>query len=253
MQRLDHAWRILGTGAALTFIFFGGGVLATLALPAVLLMRTRQRERVQLVIHSIFRFYLVCITRMKLATIEFEQTDLLRVPGGRLVVANHPSLLDVVMLMALIPNAQCIVKNQLWNHRFLGPLMRRAGYIRNDLEPEELLAACQESLSKGQSLIIFPEGTRSEPGQPPKFRRGFANLATLAQAEIRLVTITCTPPTLIKGEPWWKVPPVRPVFRLVVGERLDADNYLGYPHRSLAARKLVQSLEHYYAEKLGYV
>jgi len=158
----------------------------------------------------------------------------------------------VVMLMSLLPNAQCIVKNQLWNHRFLGPLMRRAGYIRNDLEPEDLLAACQESLAKGQSLIIFPEGTRSEPGQAPKFRRGFANLATLAKAEMQLVTITCTPPTLIKGEPWWKVPPVRPVFRLVVGERLDADSYLGYPHRSLAARKLVQSLERYYAEKLGY-
>lgn len=253
MQRLNHLWRVCGTGAAFAFIFFGGGLLAAAVLPFVLVMKERQRERVQLLIHAMFRFYLFCLPRLGIISLEFKDVERLRQPGGRLIIANHPSLLDVVMLMALIPNAQCIVKNQLWNHRLLGPLMRRAGYIRNDLEPEELLAACQESLSKGQSLIIFPEGTRSEPGQAPKFRRGFANLATLTQASIQLVLITCDPPTLIKGEPWWRVPAIRPTFRLSTGECLDAKSYLGYPHRSLAARKLVQLLERYYAEKLGYV
>jgi len=253
MRRLDHFWRVGATGMSFAFIFAGGGLLAGLALPALFLMRTRQRERLQLVIHAMFCFYLLCLRRLGLLTLEFEGVERLQVPGGRLVVANHPSLLDVVMLMALIPNAQCIVKNELWNHRLLGPLMRRAGYIRNDLEPEAFLAACQESLGKGQSLIIFPEGTRSQPGQPPRFRRGFANLATLTEASIQLVLITCDPPTLIKGEPWWRIPASRPTFRLVAGECLDAQSYLGYPHRSLAARKLVQFLEHYYAEKLGYV
>jgi len=253
MRRLDHLWRVCATGAAFAFIFFGGGLLAAAVLPLLLVMKNRQRERVQLLSHTMFRFYLLCLPRLGLLTLEFQDIERLRQPGGRLIVANHPSLLDVVMLMALIPNAQCIVKNQLWNHRLLGPLMRRAGYIRNDLEPEALLAACQESLAKGQSLIIFPEGTRSEPGQAPKFRRGFANLATLTEASIQLVLITCDPPTLIKGEPWWRIPPSKPIIRLSVGECLDAQSYLGYPHRSLAARKLVQFLERYYAEKLGYV
>jgi 1-acyl-sn-glycerol-3-phosphate acyltransferase len=253
MRRLNHFWRICATGMAFAFIFFGGGLLAMVVTPMVLLMKERQRERVQLLIHAMFRFYLLCLPRLGLLSLEFEGVERLRAPGGRLVIANHPSLLDVVMLMALIPNAQCIVKNQLWEHRLLGLLMRRAGYIRNDLTPEDLLTACQESLNKGQSLIIFPEGTRSEPGQPPRFRRGFANLATLTEASIQLVVITCEPPTLIKGEPWWRIPASKPVIRLSARECLDAESYLGHPHRSLAARKLVQSLEHYYAEKLGYV
>lgn len=251
MHRLDHLWRVCATGAAFAFIFAGGGILAALLM--LFLMKNCRRERVQTIIRATFRFYLRCLRGLGLLTLEFEGIERLEQPGGRLVVANHPSLLDVVMLMALIPNAQCIVKSQLWEHRLLGPLMRRAGYIRNDLEPEQLLARCQESLARGQSLIIFPEGTRSHPGEAPRFRRGFANLATLAAAPVQLVLITCTPPTLIKGEPWWKIPAHRPVFRLVAGECLEPASYLGYPHRSLAARKLVQSLERYYAEKLGYV
>lgn len=253
MRRLDHLWRVCATGMAFAAIFFGGGILAVAVLPVFLLAKDRHRERVQGAIHGLFRFYLFCLPRLGLLTLKFEGVDRLQAPGGRLIVANHPSLLDVVALMALVPNAQCIVKNQLWEHRLLGPLMRRAGYIRNDLEPEAFLAACKESLNKGQSLIIFPEGTRSQPGQPPSFRRGFANLATLTEASIQLVLITCDPPTLIKGEPWWRIPPSRPTFFLSAGECLDAQSYLGYPHRSIAARKLVQFLEHYYAEKLGYV
>ena len=209
MRQLDHFWRVCATGVAFAFIFFGGGLLAAAVLPMVLMMKDGQRERVQLLIHFMFRFYLLCLPRLGLLSLEFEGVERLRKPGGRLVIANHPSLLDVVMLMALIPDAQCIVKHQLWEHRLLGPLMRRAGYIRNDLEPEALLAACRESLNKGQKLIIFPEGTRSEPGQPPRFRRGFANLATLTKASIQPVVITCDPPTLIKGEPWWRIPSVQ--------------------------------------------
>ncbi|OIR10100.1 2-acyl-glycerophospho-ethanolamine acyltransferase [mine drainage metagenome] len=253
MRRLDHLWRTAATGAAFAFIFVGGGLLAGVMLPLLPLPGSGSHVRVRRVIHRVFRFYLLCLRRLGLLTLRFENTAPLDTPGGRLIVANHPSLLDVVMLMALIPDAQCIVKSQLWTHPLLGPLMRRAGYIRNDLEPEALLEACRNALRLGQSLIIFPEGTRSQPGQPPRFRRGFANLATLTAAPIQTVLITCDPPTLIKGEPWWKIPPIRPTFRLTLGERLEAARYLDQRNRSVAARRLVQSLERYYAEKLGYV
>lgn len=253
MRSLSYLWRLGGTAFAFSFIFFGGGVLAVTLLPLLALIPGHQRARAQLVIHAAFRFYIMILQRLWVIRVKTEGAERLNAPGGRLIVANHPSLLDVVMLMALIPKAQCIVKNELWNHRFLGPLMRRAGYIRNDLDPEEMLAACKQSLDQGNSLIIFPEGTRSQPGMAPHFRRGFANLATLTGAEIQLVVITCNPPTLVKGEPWWRIPPCRPLFTLVVDQCLDPTDYLRYPYRSVAARKLVQFLEQYYAEKLGYV
>jgi 1-acyl-sn-glycerol-3-phosphate acyltransferase len=244
---------LVATGGAFASLFFGGGLLAVTVLPVLALFPGQQRQRAQLVIHGLFRLYIWLLRHLGLIVLETEGLEKLSAPGGRLVVANHPSLLDVVMLMAAIPKAQCIVKHELWDHRLLGPLVRRAGYIRNDLDPELLVARCRAVLDQGNSLIIFPEGSRTSPGTPPRLRRGFANLATLTGVPVQLVVITCDPPTLIKGEPWWRIPPHKPLFRIAVAEVLDANAYLRYPYRSLAARKLVQFVESYFAEKLGYV
>src|SRR5262249_24449607 len=142
---------------------------------------------------------------------------------ARLIVANHPSLLDVVLLMALVPRAQCVVKKELWSDPYLGYVVRNAGYIRNDLEAGALLHACRMALAEGNSLIIFPEGTRTAPHEPMRLRRGFANTPTLLRAQIQLVKITCTPPTLAKGDKWWMIPERRPLFRVDVGDQIDTD------------------------------
>jgi len=152
--------------------------------------------------------------------------------------------------MALIPDVQCIVKHQLFDGFLLKGLMRHAGYIRNDLEPEKLVACCKASLDEGRNLIIFPEGTRTLPGALPQFQRGFANIATLTKASIQVVFIRCSPNILFKSEPWWHIPERTPSIRVTFGECLDASTYLGYGQRSIAARKLVESLELYYAQQI---
>ena len=253
MPPLEFAWRLAATGAAFAFIFAGGGLLAVTVLPVLALLPGHSRARTQRLIYLTFRFYIGTLQILGLLRLDLEGAEKLRAPGGRLIVANHPSLLDVVLLMARIPKAQCVVKHELWAHPFLGPLMRRAGYIRNDLEPEAMIAACRAALQLGDSLIIFPEGTRSVPGAPLRFHRGFANVATLIGAPIQPVLITCDPPTLTKGEPWWRIPRQRPVFRLRVDDCIDTGSYLSHRYRSIAARKLVDDLQKYYSEQLSYV
>ncbi|HEX4367169.1 MAG TPA: lysophospholipid acyltransferase family protein [Rhodopila sp.] len=250
MRRIEFAVRLLGTGIAFACVFFGGGVLAVTLLPALAMLPGHRQERARRTIHHAFRVYIATLCGLNLIRLRTVGLDKLHRAAGRMIVANHPSLLDVVLLMAVIPNAQCIIKHQLWTHRFLGPLMRAAGYIRNDLLPEDMIAACRDSLDRGNCLIIFPEGTRTIPGQPMHFRRGFANLATLTGAPVQPVTITCDPPTLIKGEEWWRLPPRTPLFTVTVSDCLDPDLYARYQYRSLAARRLVQALEAHYAEHL---
>lgn len=251
--QLNYLWRLGATGIAFASIFFGGGVLAVTVLRVIALAPGHQRERSQKVIRALFRFYIVVLQVLGVLDLRTTGTEKLAAPGGRLIVANHPSLLDVVLLMAFTPRAQCIVKNALWNHRFLGPLMRGAGYIRNDLPAPEMLLACQDAIRRGNALIIFPEGTRTTPGAKMHLQRGFANLATLLPADIQLVVITCQPPTLTKGEPWWRIPPHKPLFTLDVGDCLDADSFACYPHRSLAARNIVRNVEAYFTDKLANV
>lgn len=250
LDRLEFLWRLIMTGIAFAVIFAGGALMALTVFPWIGLTTPPgplRRDRSQRFIHRAFGFYVRMLHGLRMLDLEVAGAEKLRDGTGRLIVANHPTLLDVVLLMALVPRAQCIVKKELWDSPYLGRVVRGAGYIRNDLEPETLLEACRAALRDGNSLIIFPEGTRTTPGEAVRFRRGFANIATLLEVEIQLVTITCQPPTLIKGEKWWTIPPHRPRFRVEAGHRLDVKGWLGYEYRSLAARKLVRHLEEYYA------
>jgi 1-acyl-sn-glycerol-3-phosphate acyltransferase len=254
-DRFAKAWRIAGTGFAFASLFGGGALLSLLAFSAVRLVTPHgplRRQRNQHLIHLAFRVYVRMLRYLGLLELQVIGRQKLGDGIPRLIVANHPSLLDVVFLMSLVPRAQCVVKKELWSSPYLGGLVRGAGYIRNDLEAEALIAECARAMAEGNSLIIFPEGTRTTPGQPRQFLRGFAHIATRLEAQIQLVTIACDPPTLIKGQKWWVIPPRRPVYRIVVGERIDAKGWLGCDHRSLAARKIVRQLHAYYEAQLGH-
>ena len=254
-EPLDRIWRIAATGFSFACLFLGGAVIALTVFPLIRLVSpvgVVRRERSQYVIHMMFRFYVGMLRFLHLLDLEVSGMDRLADGIPRVIVANHPSLLDVVFLMSLVPRSQCVVKNELWSSPFLGGAVQGAGYIRNDLATEELIAACREAMRQGNNLIIFPEGTRTTPGQPMHLRRGFANIATMLEAEVQMVTITCDPPTLVKGEKWWMIPARRPKFRVAFGDRIDAKGWFGCEHRSVAARQLVRQLEAYYEGQLGH-
>jgi hypothetical protein len=54
---------------------------------------------------------------LRLIDLEVKGVEKFQDGAGRLIVANHPSLLDVVLLMALVRRAQCVVKKELWQRR----------------------------------------------------------------------------------------------------------------------------------------
>ena len=175
MPSLEFAWRLAATGAAFAFIFAGGGLLAVTVLPVLALLPGHSRARTQRLIYLAFRFYIGMLQILGLLRLDLEGAEKLRAPGGRLIVANHPSLLDVVLLMARIPKAQCVVKHELWTHPFLGPLMRRAGYIRNDLEPEEMIGRLPGGAAAWRKPHHFPRRdkvrSRRAASLPPGLRQ----------------------------------------------------------------------------------
>jgi 1-acyl-sn-glycerol-3-phosphate acyltransferase len=251
---LSRIWRLIGTGFAFALIFGGGAIGAITVLPLIVALRLTGQggnREAQYAIHRFFRFYVALLQFLGLIHLEVVGRWELQRMRGRLIIANHPTLLDVVLLMALMPRAQCIVKHELWSNRYLGGVVRIAGYISNNLAPEALLAACQKSFDLGDNLIVFPEGTRTKPGQSPHFQRGFANIALLTAAPIQLITISCVPLTLTKGEAWWRIPKERPRFRVLVGEILETKDMLEKRERSLAARDLVRYIESYYGGKVA--
>jgi 1-acyl-sn-glycerol-3-phosphate acyltransferase len=245
-----RAWRLPATGFGFAVFFLGGALAALTVFPMIgLLARDmpRRHESTRALIHRMFRIYIAMLRTLRVLTVEIHGAETLSRIQGRLIVANHPTLLDVVLIMSLVPRVQCIVKHELWQSRYLGGVMRQAGYIRNDLPSEALLEACGTALASGCNLMIFPEGTRTRPEQPVRFHRGFANIALLTEADIQTVNIRCDPMFLMKGQPWWQIPPRPPKFTVRAGATLDIKEASRDTIRPHAARAVVRRLENYYA------
>ena len=208
---LRRGWRALRTGLAFVAFGLGAAVLTVLILPVLQLLSWRRpdtQRRVQLLIHYAFRFFAWSMVTVRLIRVTWVGREELR-RGPILVVANHPTLIDVVLLVAAMPQADCIVKTAAERHPLLRRIVKAAGYIPND-RPGTLIGAGTEYLRQGRSLLLFPEGTRSPEGRLRTFRRGAARIALRSGHDLVPVVITCSPPTLMKGQPWYDVPACTP-------------------------------------------
>jgi 1-acyl-sn-glycerol-3-phosphate acyltransferase len=147
-----------------------------------------------------------------------------------------------VFLMWLFPGADCVVKADHWRNPLLMFAVRAAGYLPND-DDEVLLREATQRVAAGRCLLLFPQGTRTRPGEEPEFRRGAAVIAARAGAPLVPVHISCTPPALRKGEPWLAVPESRGHFRIQVLEALDPEPWVAPPAGERAGtRTLTQKL-----------
>jgi 1-acyl-sn-glycerol-3-phosphate acyltransferase len=252
-RKLNQAWRVFATG--LCFSCFGlGALLQGLTIwPALAFSASDRRvgqRRVRRCISASMRAFVWLMHRVGGLTYEVHGLERLRQPG-QLVIANHPTLIDVVFMISFMPDVLCIVKEQLWRNPFLRWPVSLAGYVSN-AAGEELVGRCAQALREGQSLMIFPEGTRTSPGQKHTLQRGTAQIALAARCGALPVLITCTPITLFKGNPWFRSPQSRPHWTISVEPPLDlmAQVDPAKPH-SVAARQLTHYLEVWFDEQVA--
>ena len=144
--------------------------------------------------------------------------DALAAEPGLIVVANHPSMLDAVMLVARLPRSACVMKASLARNPFLAAGARLARYIRND-SPYGMVRLAVADLRRGGQLVLFPEGTRTTRRPVNAFRSAVGLIARRAGAPVQAVFIDTDSPYLGKGWPLWRLPPLPIVFSVRLGRR----------------------------------
>jgi 1-acyl-sn-glycerol-3-phosphate acyltransferase len=255
LKRLNYYWRVFATGLCFATFSIGGLVLSFIVIPVISVLSADlqdRRRRTRHCIHRTLRFF----TRMMsvLGVIEFdtrEAAKTLLTHHGKVVIANHPSLIDVVVLISLMPHADCVVKNELWDNPWIGQVLRAAQYINNSGDVELLISTCQQSLNEGYSLIIFPEGTRTTPGEALVLQRGASNIALRCKVPLVPVLISCEPTTLTKNEKWYSVPSRKVKFSLRVDEVIDTVGFeTETPSVAVKARHLTAQIQNYYTKSL---
>ena len=219
-------------------------MLSVIVLPgASLLPGSAERRRARargLIGRSIARFARL-MRALGVLTYEIEGADRLGRPG-QLIIANHPTLIDGVFLLAVTPQSTCIVKAALARNLFTRGPIAAAGYVSNS-PTDVMIEGAAAALRAGGSMLMFPEGTRTkQPGGTPQFQRGAAAIALRAAKVVTPVFIRCDPPTLAKGDPWYRVPVRRPHFSLRVGADLDPEPFRRGAPQPIAAREFNEQL-----------
>ncbi len=170
-------------------------------------------------IHGIARFWANLHLKMSGVKVIMEGTGHLGSPPY-VFMCNHQSALDIYTLLACLPvSFRWIAKRQLFKIPFIGWAMGRAGYISIDREnPREALKAMEGAAKKirgGTSIIIFPEGTRSQDGILLPFKKGGFTLALRAMVPIVPIGIYGTSKLQPKGS---FIPREKGVIYINIGE-----------------------------------
>lgn len=255
-KNLNWYWRLFATGLAFCTFGIGGLFMALTIFPAMMLVlrdRAKRRKYAQLVICRGFRLFVWMLRRLGVANVETQDIQRLRDAKGCLIVANHPTLIDVVVIVAQLDHCQCVVKHQLFRNPFLFGVVRAAGFIRNDDNPENLIVEARRHLRSGANIMIFPEGTRTPINQTMgKLQRGVANIAIETQADLIPVVVHCNHETLKKGVPWYRIPPSKICYRLEVGYPL-LFNDITDPNlpRAKQARAITRLIKDYILDRLN--
>ena len=190
----------LGTLALLCLAWLPFAALLYPVLPRVPAQRLGR-----LAITLAFRFYLGVLALVCGCRFDLSALDALHRERSLIIAANHPSLLDAVVLVSRLPNAVCVMKASLLDNILFGAAARIARYVRNDGASQLIKNGCQ-ALAEGAQVVLFPEGSRTQQFPLDPLGRTLGLLARRAQVPVQAVLLEYSTPYLGKHWPLWAPP-----------------------------------------------
>lgn len=250
--------RILVTGSAFFVYSALGAFIGYVLLPATRLLGGTEVEKIarcQTVLHRCCRFFVGYMRVLGILSLSKPKVpEVLKRREACVVIANHPSLLDVIMMVASVKGLVFLAKRSWFKSPFIAPLLKHGGHIPGPPEDVEeltpmdgalVLERMLERIREGFPVLIFPEGTRSPAGELRQYQRGAFEAAMRAQVPLVAFTYRVEPPSLLKDQRWYEVPDRRIEYHLeLLFERRPEE----FPRTARIFRREVQAQ---YEQALG--
>lgn len=228
-----------------TFFGLGSVVLAVLVFPWIRVF-VHPNEKFQIkareFVSGSFRMFTNVMRGTGALSLKVDDRKKFRNLHGKIIIANHPSMLDFVFIMSLVPNANCIVKGGLAKS-ILGGVVRQC-YIVNSLNFDQLCTLCKQTIDEGNNVIIFPEGTRTPRHGKNPYKKGAARIAYFAKCGVQPVLVGGNDKYgLGKHDPFWSYNHTeRYVYDFKMLPEIKIDEYLDLTE-TIAAKRLTDKME----------
>jgi 1-acyl-sn-glycerol-3-phosphate acyltransferase len=231
------AWALADTGVTLVLwgYFSLGYLLAYLPRHLAARLLAADGERAFQRINSRFYRGFFWLARRLIPGLRIEVPEEVRRLRGTVIVSNHASYLDPLLLMALFERHKTIVKGRFFDLPLFGWVLRHAGYLptgaKDGARGAELLRQVERMpafLAAGGNLFVFPEGTRRPDGRLGPFGSGAFHIARRGRAPVALLYIQGTAALFQPGR-WRFAAGARPVLRIALVDRLQPQEPHGHP------------------------
>ena len=146
----------------------------------------KKKLRYHRLIRWFAHFVVVRIPRVKTTYNNFDKTIF---DKPAVIICNHQSHIDLMCIMSLTPKLIILTNDWVWNSPFYGRLIKYADFYPVSDGAENALPKLQAIVEKGYSIMVFPEGTRSEDCSIQRFHRGAFFLAEQLKLDILPVII----------------------------------------------------------------
>lgn len=231
----------------LSIVFFGVGALflALFAFPVIRLFNLKKDEFgivARSYISHTFRNFLGFFDFLGISKLNVEDKQAYKNIHSKIIVANHPSLIDFVYIMSLVPNSTCIVRGGLTKTPLAGVI--KQAYITNTSNFDDICDECKKLTDKGCNVIIFPAGTRTPRHGYVKYKKGAARIALYTGCDILPLFIGGSDKYgLGKHDPLWSYNHVeRYYFDFKILPEIPIADYKTLPE-AIAAKHLTDKME----------
>jgi 1-acyl-sn-glycerol-3-phosphate acyltransferase len=196
MRILQNAFDLFITLLLWAYFLFGSVVFFFLFYIPAYLFSSNRATAFQNLNHIHMKNFFA-LTRLLTRT-KFDVQKEIRQIHSSVVVCNHLSYLDPILLISLLPRQCTIVKSTFFKVPFFGWLLKTSGYVPS--MPSEMLGPAmiknleeiKKHLAAGGNLFVFPEGTRSKDGKLAPFNKGVFGIARYCNAPLKMVYISDT-------------------------------------------------------------
>ena len=230
---------------AMTVFGVGAVILAVFVFPFIRLFTLHRKDFgvvARAYVPHTFRVFLGFLNILHVSIRKVENEDDYRNIHSKIIIANHPSLLDFVYIMSLVPNSTCIVRGGLTKTPLRGVI--KQAYITNTTTFEDMCVECKKLTDMGCNVIIFPEGTRTPRHGKNNYKKGAARIALYCGCDVQPIFIGGSDKYgLGKHDPLWSYNHVEPYlydFKKLPVISIDEYKDLSEP---IAAKRLTDKME----------
>lgn len=210
------------------FGFFGIGaiVINYLIFPigGLFVKKEKKRQYYCDIIHSAWHFFTRVMEKTGTIKVELINSERIENIKSKIIVANHPSFIDIVILIGLIPNSICMAKKELRRNPFMGNIVKSL-YLINDENTDNLLKDTTEILNQGFNIIIFPTGTRTIPDTEMKLHKGAAMMAIHTKSDVLPICIECDTLFLAKKQKIYEAGEKPVTYKITINEEIKTKDF----------------------------